>query len=89
MPPTKRGTNVITLKVVNFMFPRMSPFMKQSPSLLFLSFRGKVFKKLKSLMLEYMALNERGRGVNCLREVLENFSRFNKILCVNPEQESS
>jgi len=35
-------------------------------------------------LLEYMALNE--RGVNCLREVFENFFRFNKILCVNPEQ---
>jgi len=30
-----------------------------------------------------------GGGVNCLREVFENFLRFNKILCVNPEQESS
>jgi len=30
-----------------------------------------------------------GGGVNCLREVFENFFRFNKILCVNPEQESS
>jgi len=44
-------------------------------------------------ILEYMALNE--RGVNCLREVFENFLRFKKnfrfkkILCVNPEKESS
>jgi len=38
-------------------------------------------------VLEYMALNE--RGMSCLREVFENFSRFNKILCVNPEYESS
>jgi len=27
--------------------------------------------------------------VNCLREGFENFSRFNKILYVNPKQESS
>jgi len=38
-------------------------------------------------MLEYMALNE--IVVNCLRGAFENFFRFNKILCVNPEQESS
>jgi len=35
-----------------------------------------------------MALNKRGRGVNCLEEV-ENFFRFNEIMCINPEQESS
>jgi len=34
-----------------------------------------------------MALNE--RGVNCLRGVFEIFFRFNEILCINPEQESS
>jgi len=34
-----------------------------------------------------MAFNK--RGVNCLRGVFENFFRFKKILCVNPEQESS
>ena len=34
------------------------------------------------------ALNERGRGVNCLREVFEIFSKFNKIHCMNPEQKS-
>jgi len=27
--------------------------------------------------------------VNCLKEVFENFFRFNEILCKNPEQESS
>ena len=40
----------------------------------------------KMKMLEYMALNE--RGVNCLREVFEIFFKFNKILCMNPEQKS-
>jgi len=40
-------------------------------------------------LLAYMALNERGGGVNCLRWVFENFLRFNKILCMNSEQESS
>jgi len=28
-------------------------------------------------------------GVNCLKGVFENFFRFNEILCINPEQESS
>jgi len=27
--------------------------------------------------------------VNCLRGVFENFLRFNEILCINAEQESS
>jgi len=45
----KRGTNIITLKVVKSMFPRMSPFIKQNPSFLVLTFRGIVFKKLRSL----------------------------------------
>jgi len=40
------------------------------------------------LVLEYMVLNKRG-GVNCLKGVFENFFRFNEILCINPEQESS
>jgi len=40
----------------------------------------------------YGLKRERGWGggvLNCLREVFEKFSMFNKILCVNPEQESS
>jgi len=28
-------------------------------------------------------------GVNCLNRGFENFFRFNEILCINPEQESS
>jgi len=39
------------------------------------------------MLLEYMALNE--RGVNCLSEVFEKILRFNKNFGVNPEQESS
>jgi len=35
------------------------------------------------VLLEYMALNE--RGVNFLREVFEKNFRFNKIICVNLE----
>jgi len=27
--------------------------------------------------------------VDCLKGVFENFFRFNEILCINPEQESS
>jgi len=37
-----------------------------------------------NIMLEYMALNE--RGVNCLRQVFEIFLKFNKKICVNLEQ---
>jgi len=39
-----------------------------------------IVDRLLKYVLEYMTLNERG-GVNCLREVFENFFRFNKILC--------
>jgi len=49
MPPTKRGTNVIILKVVKFIFPKMSHSMKQSLSFLVLSFRDRIFKKLRTL----------------------------------------
>ena len=38
------------------------------------------------VLLECMALNERGggRGVNCLKGVFENFLSYNEILCKKP-----
>jgi len=42
----------------------------------------------RTYTLEYMALNKK-EGVNCLKGIFENFFRFNEILCINPEQESS
>jgi len=48
--------------------------------------RGDLQTTRTTHLLEYMALNK--RGVNCLREVFEIFLKFNKILCVNPEQKS-
>ena len=46
-------------------------------------------RSLMGVLLEYMALNKRGGGVNCLRRVFENFFWFNEILCINIEHESS
>jgi len=40
-------------------------------------------------LVRIYGLKREGGGENCLREGFENFSRFNKILCVNPEQKSS
>jgi len=49
--------------------------------------RSVIQETLKSVRI--YSLKQEGEGVNCLRGVFENFFRFNKILCVNPKQESS